>query len=140
MAEHNRIGQIGEQLAADLIKKKGYQILAANWKFKNLEIDIIAANRKEIVFVEVKTRTSTFGGRPEDAVDRDKRRHLLTAARAYLSYNHEQRKPRFDVISIILKNADEIEEIKHFEDAFAPPVRIRTTNSFISKWRWFRRH
>ena len=139
MAEHNRIGQLGEQLAADLLKRKGYKILATNWKFKHLEIDIIAATKKEIAFVEVKTRTSTFGGRPEDAVDTTKKRRLTTAAKAYLNYYKESRNPRFDVVSVLLKPTGEIEEIQHFENAYQSQPTFRAVNSFIGKWRWFSR-
>ena len=139
MAEHNRIGQLGEQLAADLLKRKGYKILATNWKFRHLEIDIIAATKKEIAFVEVKTRTSTFGGRPENAVNATKKRRLAAAAKAYLSYNNESRNPRFDVVSILLNPNGEIEEIQHFEKAFQSQPTYRAITSFLGKWRWFSR-
>ena len=70
MAEHNIIGQLGEKEAADIMRKKGFRVVETNWRFSHLEMDIIATNRKEIAFGEVKTRTSTFGDkRPEEYVD-----------------------------------------------------------------------
>ena len=66
----NPIGIIGEEEASKILKKKGYRILEHNWRMGHLEIDLIAENRKEIVFIEVKARTSTFGDkRPEEYVD-----------------------------------------------------------------------
>ena len=58
MAEHNIVGKIGEETACQIMKKKGFRIVETNWRFGHLEMDIIAINRKEIAFVEVKTRTS----------------------------------------------------------------------------------
>ena len=63
MAEHNIIGQKGEEIAAEVMRKKGFRVVDTNWKFGHLEMDVIAVNRKEIAFVEVKTRTTSFGGK-----------------------------------------------------------------------------
>ena len=135
-AKHILIGRRGEEIAANLLKNKGYSILYTNWRLGHLEIDIIAANRKEIVFVEVKTRSSTFGGNPEQAVDRTKKRHMVAAANAYVKYHSEQRNIRFDVIAILIAKGGEIEDIQHFENAFAAPAVFRTNNSFLPRWRW----
>lgn len=140
MAEHNRIGHIGEQIAVDLMRKKGYQIIATNHRIGHLEMDIIAANRKEIVFVEVKTRTSTFGGTPEEAVDFAKKKHLAAAANAYIKYNNETRTPRFDVIGILLNNAGETEDIQHYENAFTAPPKYISESTYTGQKRWTHRH
>ena len=136
MAEHNDTGQRGEQLAAELLTKKGYKILETNWRLGRLEIDIIAANRKEIVFAEVKTRTSLFGGTPEEAVDETKRKHMVTAANAYIKYHQDNRNIRFDVIGILMNKSGEIDEIRHYENAFAPQLRTVSSGSFSGQWRW----
>lgn len=130
------IGRQGEQLAADLLRKKGYQIIATNWRFKHMEVDIIAANKKELVFVEVKTRTSMFGGTPEEAVDENKRRLITIAAKAYVNSTQDQRNPRFDIIGILLTRDGEIEEITHYENAYTPKPRYISSGSFTGKWRW----
>ena len=125
MAEHNIIGQIGEQKAVEIMRNKRYRILETNWHLNHLEVDIIAANRREIVFVEVKTRTSTFGDvSPVEYVDMRKKRHLTAAANAYIHMNDIELRPRFDVIGIILNpTTHDIISINHIEDAFQPPQR-----------------
>ena len=71
----NPIGIIGETEATQMLEKKGYKVIEHNWRMGHLEVDLIAENSKEIVFVEVKARTSTFGDRmPEENVDEIKRR------------------------------------------------------------------
>ncbi len=139
MAEHNSIGQKGEQLAADVLTQKGYKILETNWRLGHLEIDIIAANRKEIVFAEVKTRTSTFAGTPEEAVDATKRRHMVTAANAYVKYHHDTRNIRFDIIGILMNKSGEIEEIRHLENAFHPALKTIHSSSYSGQWHWHHR-
>ena len=67
MAWHNDIGRWGEDVAANLLVQKGYKIEARNWKEGKLEVDIIAADSHNIVFVEVKTRATMFAGKlPEE--------------------------------------------------------------------------
>ena len=98
-------GQLGEELAQEEYKKQGFQIIAQNeFNKKGLrrgEVDFIAKNSKEIVFVEVKTRTGVLGkfGAPEDAVNVFKQRKILTAVKMYLLTNPEyfSLKPRIDV-------------------------------------------
>ena len=134
--EHIAIGQKGEQLSAELLEKKGYKILHRNWRMGHLEMDIIAANKTEIVFVEVKTRTSTFRGQPEEAVDIVKRKRMVAAANAYIKYYKEERNPRFDIIGILINKSGEIEQITHLENAFLPPLKTIHENSFSGSWKW----
>ena len=54
MAEHNIIGQKGEEIACEAMHKKGFRVVDTNWKFGHLEMDVIAMSKKEIAFVEVK--------------------------------------------------------------------------------------
>ena len=68
MAEHNIIGQKGEEIAAQIMRKKGFRVVNTNWKVGHLEIDVIAENRKQIIFIEVKTRTTFFADK-KDRVD-----------------------------------------------------------------------
>ena len=141
MAEHNTIGQQGEKIAAEIMRKKGFRVVETNWRFGHLEMDIIATNKKEITFVEVKTRTSTFGNkRPEEYVDLTKKKRMTAAANAYIKMNGIELAPRFDVIGILL-NADthEVESVNHIEDAFQPPMRTIGRNSFNGQNRWHHR-
>ena len=75
------IGIKGEEEAAKMLEAKGYKILEHNWRLGHWEIDLIAENDKEIVFVEVKARTTMFGNiRPEEYVDEDKKRECVYKA------------------------------------------------------------
>lgn len=86
MAIHNNIGRIGEDKAAQIMKEKGYTILETNWHMGHLEVDVIAENANELVFVEVKTRTSTFGNvRPEEYADEIKKRRIIAAGMPILN-------------------------------------------------------
>lgn len=141
MAEHNIIGQQGEKIAVEIMRKKGFRILETNWRFGHLEMDIIAANRKEIAFVEVKTRTSIYGDkRPEEYVDMTKKKRMTAAANAYIKMNGIELAPRFDVIGILM-NAETgtVQSINHIEDAFQPPMRTIGKDSFSGFNRWHHR-
>lgn len=118
MALHNDLGKRGEQLAVDMLRRKGYRILERNWKYGNLEVDIIAGNKSDIVFVEVKTRSDDSLMRPEEAVDRQKQCNLTVAATHYIQQKHTELHPRFDVVAIVL-NENRC-DVQHFEDAFYP--------------------
>ena len=103
---HNqKIGKKGEDYAVKSLLNKGYKILERNFKCKSGEIDIIAKDKKEIVFIEVKTRTNLNYGVPSLAVNNSKKQHIVKVAKYYLhKYNLENRIIRFDVIEIIIKN------------------------------------
>ena len=138
MAEHNIIGQIGEELAAKIMREKGFRVVDMNWKFGHLEMDVIAVSRKEIAFVEVKTRTTSYGGkRPEEFVDELKRRRMAAAANAYIKFHKIELTPRFDIIGITMDaTTHEVKEVIHLEDAFLPPQRTIGKSSFSGQGRW----
>jgi putative endonuclease len=116
MAEHNETGAKGEELAANFLKEKGYDILETNWKFKNLEADIIAAFKNTLVIVEVKTRSNNYFGEPEVFVNKQKQRNLIKAANEYVQKYNIGYDVRFDIVSIVMKGNPPI--INHIEDAF----------------------
>lgn len=141
MAEHNIVGNIGEEIACQMMRKKGFRIAETNWRFGHLETDIIAINRRKIVFVEVKTRTSTFGNkRAEEYVDELKKRRMVAAANAYIKMNQIEQVPRFDIIGLIMNPlTHEIIESTHLEDAFDPAVRTIGKSTFSGEDRWHHR-
>ncbi len=98
------IGTLGEQLAAEYLKQKGYIVVGQNVRLGHLEIDLVCENETHLLFVEVKTRTDIGApskyGRPSAAVDAKKRRHLKDAAMLYLREHPTEKKPRIDVIEI----------------------------------------
>jgi len=116
MAEHNDTGSNGEVLAVNYLKQKGYTILETNWRFKNLEADIIASTNNTLVVAEVKTRSSNYLGEPELFVNKLKQKNLIKAANEYVQRNNIDFEVRFDIISILIKNT--IPTINHIEDAF----------------------
>jgi putative endonuclease len=121
MAESHNLGQKGEDLAADHLKKAGFKILFRNWKWGKHEIDIIAGNKDIIVFAEVKTRTDDFQMHPVTAVTREKQRSIIYAADGYLQKFNINTESRFDVITII--KTGESYQIDHIEGAFYPTLR-----------------
>ncbi len=142
MAEHNIIGQKGEELAAKIMREKGFRVVDMNWKFGHLEMDVIAVSKKEIAFVEVKTRTTSFAGkRPEEYVDDLKRRRMAAAANAYIKFHKIELTPRFDIIGITMDaDTHEVKEVTHLEDAFLPPQRTIGKSSFSGQGRWHHRN
>ncbi|PID94988.1 MAG: endonuclease [Bacteroidales bacterium] len=117
MAEHNNLGSEGELEAARYLQTKGYDILETNWRYKRLEIDIIAYKSGLLVVVEVKTRATNRFGYPESFVTPQKMRHLITATDEYIRLtNKEDIGVRFDIIALT-KNSTKF-EVEHIEDAF----------------------
>lgn len=118
MAEHNDLGKQGEDLAANYLIGKGYEILERNWRNKHKEIDIIAKDGKFLVIVEVKTRQTDEYGNPDIAVNRTKQSRLISATNSYIFRNSLDMETRFDIISIIFKDGEPV--IEHIVDAFLP--------------------
>jgi putative endonuclease len=116
------LGRWGENLAAEYLGKQGYAILEKNARNAYGEIDIIACQESTqgslIVFVEVKTRTSTAYGLPEDSINPRKQAHLLAAAQAYLLDHPDLDADwRIDVIAIQRFPRGQPPLITHFENA-----------------------
>lgn len=116
MAEHNELGSKGEDKAVAYLKSNGYEIVERNWRFKGYEIDIIAEDKEQIIFTEVKTRATNEWGNPEDAVGRQRMRRIINSASHYLKINRIDKPVRFDIISIIWNEGKS--ELFHIEDAF----------------------
>ena len=120
MAQHNQLGKQGEELAVQFLQKLGYNIREINWRNDKYEIDIVAQDGEELVIVEVKTRSSTAFGNPEEAVTLAKQKHLINGAERYVELNEIDLDCRFDVISIVLSK--DKHQIKHIIEAFRPEV------------------
>jgi putative endonuclease len=115
--EKKALGKKGEELALRYLKKNGYRIIERNYVCKMGEMDIIAKEKETLVFVEVKTRTSTSFGPPQLAVNFSKQRQMSKVALHFLKENHlEEVKARFDVVAILL--GPKGEEIELIKDAF----------------------
>ena len=112
MARHNEIGRIGEMVAARYLIQQGYSLLETDYRVGHKDIDIVAFKDGVTVFVEVKTRSSDRFGAPEEAVDDEKIRFLLSAANAYIRRKGVMGPIRFDVIAVV--GAEEPFSITHF--------------------------
>lgn len=116
MSYKQEIGQDGENIAENYLKKENYQIIERNFRCKQGEIDIIAKDKNEIVFIEVKTRTNINYGNPAEAVNTPKQKHIKRATEYYVHINNLYKYYiRFDVIEIYYKN--KIPQINHIKQA-----------------------
>ena len=114
MYERHILGKTGEEIGTKYLIKNGYRIIIRNFRCRQGEIDIIAQDKNEIVFIEVKTRKNTNYGYPIDAVDKRKQKHILNASKYYIYINKlEKRNIRFDVIEIYKKEKFYINHIKN---------------------------
>lgn len=123
MARHNQLGQWGEQLAREHLRRQGYTVCGQNVKIGNYEIDFIATKDDRIAFCEVKTRSTDLVD-PLEAVDRRKQSRLVRAADEYLRANRIRHLPQFDIITII-GTPETGHRLEHIPDAFFPPLRTR---------------
>lgn len=112
-----QLGILGENLAAEALRARGYAILARRHRSRYGEIDIIAEDGACIVFVEVKLRMTDLFGEAFEAIPRWKQRRIITVAVDYLSHNGLLDRPvRFDVAAIDERKGQL--EVELIEDAF----------------------
>ena len=103
MAKHHQTGQLGELLALEYFKEKGFEILFRNWRHKHWEVDLIMSRNGMLHFVEVKTRTNLKFGHPEESVDIKKIRYLINASEEFLFQYPQWQRIQFDILAITLQ-------------------------------------
>ena len=120
MGRNNVAGAWGEAQAAAYLQKKKFQIMATGFRCRYGEIDLIVANKKFLVFVEVKLRKTDKFAQAMEFVNYHKQNKLRTTASLYLAQNPTELQPRFDVIEIYAPEGIETRKpvIHHLEDAF----------------------
>ncbi|MCM1544878.1 MAG: YraN family protein [Ruminococcus sp.] len=96
------VGKLGEDFTASYYSNHGYNVTARNYHSRYGEIDLIAENELYLVFIEVKTRSSSFSS-PREAVDRSKQKKIILTAMQYMQENLADKQPRFDVFEVIQK-------------------------------------
>lgn len=118
--ESRLLGRWGEALAANVLRQRGYSILDAGWRCRFGEIDLIAADKSYLCFVEVKLRKSAAYGTAGAFVDRRKQEKLRLTAQMYLSEHPTDLQPRFDVVEIYAPQGIQTQrpEIHILENAF----------------------
>ena len=112
-------GHKGEDIATEYLTKKGYHIIQRNITFKKNEIDIIARDKNEIVFVEVKERATDVFGSPYEKVNKKKQELIIKVADNYITRNNINLEARFDIVSIIDIDSEK-PKIEHIINAFSP--------------------
>jgi putative endonuclease len=122
MRAKDAVGRYGEQVAVDHLEAAGLVILSRNWRCREGEIDIVARDGSELVFVEVKTRSSLAFGSPAEAVDRTKSARIRQLALRWLMAQREVGEPpwwsalRFDVVAVVRKAVGP--DVLHIRGAF----------------------
>jgi putative endonuclease len=114
-----RLGEWGERRALSYLQGQGYRLLAQNVHIEHCELDLVMEDRDMIVFVEVKTRTSSTFGAPEDSISSRKRSRLQKAAWGFLEQNDKLHSPwRIDVIAIEASKNRALIRLDHYPGAF----------------------
>ena len=136
------VGKSGEDAGCAWLEARGHRVLERNWRMGHLEVDLIAENKKEIVFAEVKARTSTFGDiKPEEFVDENKKRRMVAAGNAYAKFHKAEKILRFDIIGVLVNpETGEVTYSNHLENAFQPQARTVSSGSHSGAWKWLHRN
>jgi len=116
--KRKEIGVIGEKLARGFIKKKGYRIRETNFRCRHGEIDIIAQKKDCLIFIEVRTKSGSAFGTPEESITATKKKKLVSTALAYIqSHNELPAQWRIDFIAIEMNNNGKASRIDLIENA-----------------------
>ena len=118
--KRQELGSKGEKLAKDFLKKKGYKIRESNYRCREGEIDIVARKKDCLVFVEVRTKSSTGFGSPEESVTFAKREKLIASALTYMSEHQDLPESwRIDFVAVELERNGKAKRIEHIENAIS---------------------
>lgn len=117
------LGQTGEEAAQNYLKDRGYTIREVNWRYRRIEVDILAQTSQYLVVIEVKSRRNTLFKDPAQAVNTAKINRLVKAAQAYVLRYGINKEVRFDIIEVV-STANGF-SINHIPDAFVPPLECR---------------
>src|SRR5258708_29297123 len=113
-----KLGRLGERLASDSLEERGYRIIERNFRCRSGEIDLVAEEGQDLVFVEVKTRRGTSRGLPEEAITSRKARKLQEVAFYYLdAQNLPDCSWRIDVVAVQFSSTGRLEEIRVYQHA-----------------------
>ena len=115
------VGRLGEKIAAEFLAKKGYRILARNFRTRFGEIDLVAAKDGVLVFVEVKLKIGdNFGPNPEEMIDKKKVQQIEKTAQSFLMENPEDgmryESLRIDAVCIVLDAGGQVKRISQYEN------------------------
>lgn len=115
VAQHNIIGKSGEDIVAAYLQEKNYNIVERNFKTKVGEIDIVAKEKSQIVFVEVKTRSTNLFGTPSEAITHKKLHSLIRAGEYYLLAHNLSQNYRIDAVEVLMHNG-KVQSLNHIKN------------------------
>ena len=120
MVKNEGLGPMGEAIAAEVFRRKGYAVIARNYRSRFGEIDLIAENGQYLVFAEVKLRRSSAYGAAREFVDARKQERIRQTALLWLEEHETALQPRFDVVEIYAPEGARTAKpaVRHIEDAF----------------------
>jgi putative endonuclease len=111
------LGRRGEDLAVRHLAAKGYQIVARNWRCETGELDVVAKDGEDLVFVEVRTRRGQALGTPEESVTAAKQARLIALAEAYVQTHDWQGSWRLDFVAVEMDRRGRLLRLDHYENA-----------------------
>jgi putative endonuclease len=114
------LGKVGEEIACKKLIEKGFTILQRNYRFLKAEVDIVVTKDEKIIFVEVKTRQSSYLSDPALLVPLGKQKQIIRAADEYIKVHYPEKEFRFDIMVVITNS--QYTSVEHIEDAFYPMV------------------
>jgi len=109
-------GKLGENIAKDYLKKKGYKIIEENFKTKYGEIDLVAKKGKDLIIIEARTKIGDSFGSPEESLTKKKLRKLWLNARNYAARSKWQGEVRIDAVCLVLNPDKTLQRINHYEN------------------------
>ena len=120
--KRQEVGRLGERLAAKFLRRQGYHIIEANFRCRGGEIDIIAKQRDCLAFIEVRTRSSSSFGSPEESITQAKRSRLIFTALTYISSHSKLPEQwRIDVVAVEVDKQGQAKRIEIIENAVEGP-------------------
>lgn len=119
MSGRGDVGRQGEQIAAEYLRARGYAVVDANWRGRGGELDVVATQNGQVVFVEVRSRSTTTGATAAESIGPDKQRRLLRAAEEYLARKEPNASARIDVITVLFRPG-RTPDVQHIVNAVVP--------------------
>ena len=120
MSRGMMLGRAGEDIALEMLQKRGLWLLERNWRWNHKEIDLIMESAAAVHFIEVKTLRAPAAREPWEAVTLEKQRNLVQAAEHFIYQRHIEKEAQFDIVSVTVGQEGETLEVEYIGQAFFP--------------------